>query len=174
MEILEIGDCGTSSQNNHCETIERVDSNHLTYDEFFRCYMAPNVPVILESIPNEWECYNNWFNTDRDNLNIDYLKEKIGNIDVPVANCSAVEYNAHRKETWKFFDYLDYWSNRTKGLSNEESIYYLKDWHLRQALPDYDFYKLPKYFGSDWLNEYLLETKKEDYRFVYIGPKDSW
>ena len=34
-------------------------------------------------------------------------------------------------------------------------------------------YKTPDYFKSDWLNEYCLGEAKSDYRFVYLGPKNS-
>ena len=46
--------------------------------------------------------------------------------------------------------------------------------------PDYNAYKTPEFFQSDWLNEFLDERGWEsgkqcdDYRFVYIGPKGSW
>jgi len=51
---------------------------------------------------------------------------------------------------------------------------YLKDWHLAAQMPGYNFYKVPKYFASDWLNEQLIDQKTDDYRFVYMGPKNSW
>ena len=35
------------------------------------------------------------------------------------------------------------------------------------------FYEWPEEFKSDWLNEYTIATGRQDYRFVYIGPKDS-
>ena len=50
---------------------------------------------------------------------------------------------------------------------------YLKDWNSQ-----YNAYTTPSYFCSDWLNEWWeLKTDSEyrnDYRFVYIGPKNSW
>lgn len=58
-------------------------------------------------------------------------------------------------------------------------IPYVKDWHLsRIALQRGSaFYKLPKYFAEDWLNDYFdgrNDEAKDDYRFVYLGPKGSW
>lgn len=35
-------------------------------------------------------------------------------------------------------------------------------------------YETPSYFAVDWLNEYWITKEKDDYRFVYIGPKGSW
>lgn len=42
--------------------------------------------------------------------------------------------------------------------------------------PDYDAYRTPIYFRSDWLNEYWDSQRDspDDYRFVYIGPNGSW
>ena len=38
---------------------------------------------------------------------------------------------------------------------------------------DESFYEWPEEFKSDWLNEFTIATGRQDYRFVYIGPKDS-
>ena len=38
---------------------------------------------------------------------------------------------------------------------------------------DESFYEWPEEFKSDWLNEFTIATDRQDYRFVYIGPKDS-
>jgi hypothetical protein len=45
-----------------------------------------------------------------------------------------------------------------------------------RAFPEYKAYETPKYFKSDWLNEYWdqCNDSSDDYRFVYIGPKGSW
>lgn len=58
---------------------------------------------------------------------------------------------------------------------------YFKDWHFTRDYPDEVVYTVPKYFSSDWLNEYLTskddlndDVTKDDYRFVYMGPKGSW
>jgi hypothetical protein len=52
----------------------------------------------------------------------------------------------------------------------------LKDWHFTQDFPEENIYRVPKYFASDWLNEYYSARTsiKDDYRFVYMGPKGSW
>ncbi|GFV76077.1 2-oxoglutarate and iron-dependent oxygenase JMJD4 [Trichonephila clavipes] len=39
--------------------------------------------------------------------------------------------------------------------------------------PSYEAYDRPKYFQSDWLNEFC-ETQNDDYKFVYMGPKGTW
>ena len=40
-------------------------------------------------------------------------------------------------------------------------------------------YRTPKFFASDWLNEFWDERNKsfdgnDDYKFVYVGPANSW
>lgn len=128
-------------------------------------------------------------------INYDYLRVQIGNCKVPVANCSREYFNSHMKLEMSFHEYLDYWQKKSQQVKDcnevanengsnlnsnfgeptvKEDNLYLKDWHLKAQMPDYDFYTVPKYFASDWLNEYLVENGKDDYRFVYMGPKDSW
>lgn len=45
--------------------------------------------------------------------------------------------------------------------------------------PSYDAYSVPDVFQSDWLNEVwdklsLGGEGRDDYRFVYMGPKGTW
>ncbi|XP_017067900.2 2-oxoglutarate and iron-dependent oxygenase JMJD4 homolog [Drosophila eugracilis] len=167
----------------------------LDYNDFFWRYMHKNFPVIITDVSNDWECQN-WtvlqesrdlnFNPSASSINFDYLKSKITNCPVPVADCNSSYFNSHTKLELNFYDYLDKWKN---GLENQlpsslevnsnvsprsRDNLYLKDWHLAAQMPDYNFYKVPKYFASDWLNEQLIDQKRDDYRFVYMGPKNSW
>ncbi|XP_063236248.1 2-oxoglutarate and iron-dependent oxygenase JMJD4 isoform X2 [Bacillus rossius redtenbacheri] len=50
------------------------------------------------------------------------------------------------------------------------------DWHFTKDYPEENVYRVPQYFASDWLNEYLCNRPdpSDDYRFVYMGPKGSW
>ncbi|KAL9923924.1 jumonji domain containing 4 [Glossina fuscipes fuscipes] len=177
----------------HCQhnSIERFDGKQLSYNDFFWHFMNTNWPVILTDVSNNWECRKNWLQyyqgTSNGNrytatINFNYLKQRIGNRSVPVANCNREYYNSHAKSEMKFYDFLNYWQQKCEREKVENSnvetnttdILYLKDWHLKAESPDYDFYEVPKHFASDWLNEYLLSNKTDDYRFVYMGPKDTW
>ncbi|XP_016945778.3 2-oxoglutarate and iron-dependent oxygenase JMJD4 homolog [Drosophila suzukii] len=167
----------------------------LNYNDFFWRYMHKNFPVIITDVSNEWECQK-WTvlqesrdlnsNTSASSINFDYLKTRIPNCPVPVADCNSSYFNSHTKLELNFHDYLDKWRS---GIENQSSAsqevnsnvdttsrdnLYLKDWHLAAQMPGYNFYKVPKYFASDWLNEQLIDQKKDDYRFVYMGPKNSW
>lgn len=157
--------------------INRISHKQLTYNDFFYTYMRQNWPVIITDISKHWDCQQNWIITTAGNvktLNLEYLKLKIPNVNVPVANCQKEYSNSHEKFEMKFYDFLEYWHNEKR--TDNSQIYYLKDWHLQKQIPEYEFYQNPIYFGSDWLNEYLLESAggEDDYKFVYMGPKGSW
>lgn len=122
-------------------------------------------------------------------INFSYLEKHInGEIRVPIANCRKEYYNSHEKNDLSFQEYLSYWRERinnsnlnaptgtvdNNGNCVEDKLLYLKDWHLKREMPNYKFYETPTYFASDWLNEYCTEKGIDDYRFVYMGPKDTW
>ncbi|XP_017860233.1 PREDICTED: jmjC domain-containing protein 4 homolog [Drosophila arizonae] len=176
--------------------IQRRHSTELSYNEFYWRYMHANWPVIITDVSNTWEC-RNWAHKDNDTdtanantrnhspINFDYLKSRIDDLAVPVADCNATYFNSHAKLELKFHDFLERWQrsmevDNSKLQATEPNCnvakdnLYLKDWHLAAQLPAYEFYQVPKYFASDWLNEQLIEQKRDDYRFVYMGPKDSW
>lgn len=129
----------------------------------------------------------------------------VGNITVPVANCDEKYYNVQKTSGTQLCDYLKYWQDYTsKSYSGLPCLYlkvcwhitewvyfhfyldiyfninllflFLKDWHFTQDFPEENMYRVPKYFASDWLNEYYSEKTgiKDDYRFVYMGPQGSW
>jgi hypothetical protein len=147
--------------------IEYFDSKKLPYSDFYNRFLIPNIPCVIVGISEKWEC-KNWIRNDQ--IDFDYIAKKLGHIKVPVTNCSISNYDCQEKSTIFFEDFVNYWRNRRQ----KDDLLYLKDWHLKNEVPAYDFYRVPEYFGSDWLNEYLLDTKKDDYRFVYIGVKGSW
>ncbi|KAL5286993.1 JMJD4 family protein [Megaselia abdita] len=147
----------------------RKSSKCFSYNDFFWDFMVPNELVIFSNVSNDWPCRRDWI--DGDKVNFNWLEDKFKSLTVPVADNSQAFYNSHLKLDMVFSDYIDYW--RTKE-DTRKQLLYLKDWHLKAALPEYNFYKVPKYFASDWLNEYLLDHKLDDYRFVYMGPKGSW
>lgn len=174
MPVLEIN--SVYSQRNECDynkvlKIERVSHTELSYDEFFCNYMLTNRPVIILGIATDWHCSRYWINSNK--VDFTYLKQKIPTTSVPVADCNRQYQNSHVKTDMDFYKFLDYWEVEIKSQRTAERLY-LKDWHLRNELPDYAFYQTPTYFGSDWLNEYLLANGKDDYRFVYMGPKGTW
>lgn len=175
MSVLEIN--SVHSKKNQYDydkvlEIERISHTELSYDEFFCNYMLTNRPVIIVGIATYWHCSHHWIDSSN-TVDFNYLKQKIPATRVPVADCSRQYQNSHIKEDMDFYNFLDYWEVETKT-QRTAKLLYLKDWHLRNELPAYPFYQTPIYFGSDWLNEYLLASGKDDYRFVYMGPKGTW
>lgn len=109
---------------------------------------------------------------------INQLSYSLGQTIVPVTNCGIKYHNAMSSKEMKFSEYLDYWLELIASghdYSNHECLY-LKDWHFVENFPDYESYKTPIYFESDWLNDFweYRRDKKDDYKFVYMGPKNSW
>lgn len=148
--------------------IPRVLSDDLTYNQFFDEFMSTNTPVIIKSIKIKTELSEKWFQGDE--LRLESMAEDIKNHDVPVANCSKQYFDSHEKSQMPFGDYVNYWNKSSEA---GDCDLYLKDFHLKQEL-GLDFYNIPFYFASDWLNEYLIDLNKDDYRFIYIGPKKTW
>lgn len=158
-------------------TIPRISSNTLSYDDFFENYMLANKPVIITEISDHWNCVKKWLKMNEKVIDFEYLKENLKDRSVPVANCSKQYFNSHEKSEISLHKYLDWWKDFIASghdSKDTDDLLYLKDWHLQQEEGDASFYEWPTYFQSDWLNEYLIAEKKQDYRFVYMGPKGSW
>ncbi|XP_026469517.1 jmjC domain-containing protein 4-like [Ctenocephalides felis] len=149
------------------ENVNYIHYDDLKYDTFFENYLIPNVPCIIKNATINWEASKHWIIND--NINFQYITEKYGNTIVPIANCSVQYYNAQKKIDMKLSEYLNYFSGHQEISEN----LYLKDWHFHKDIQE-NIYTVPLYFASDWLNEYCIDLNKEDYMFIYMGPKDSW
>lgn len=150
-----------------CDEIVRINADELTYNQFFHEFMFKNVPVIIKNVDLLTPASKEWFTDNK--LDIDQFEDVLKDLDVPVYNNSKQYFNSHEKTTMKFKDYADYWR-----LNDKKELLYLKDFHLKQQLPEIDFYNVPEFFASDWLNECLIDKASDDYRFVYIGVKGTW
>jgi hypothetical protein len=155
---------------NTCDDIPRIPARNLSYNEFFDKFMSKNQPVIITEFNDLLTSTSQpWLNSDS-SINIEELEEVLRDHKVPIANCSRQYFNSHEKSKMWFSDYANYWRNRDTNVD----LLYLKDFHLKHELPHVDFYNVPQYFASDWLNEYMLDNGSEDYRFVYIGVKGTY
>lgn len=158
--------------------IDKINCHDLSFELFYEKYMKQNQPLVIQSIPQKWKSTQTWIKLTEElntTLDFNYLKEKISNHKVPIANCTKKHLNAHEKFEMDFHDFLDYWeSAMITGTISDDKLWYLKDWHLKKLYPLYDFYEIPQYFGSDWLNEYCRRNEQDDYMFVYMGPKGTW
>lgn len=165
MEI-EIGEIKKNNNANNAN-IPTLDEN-VSYDFFFQNHMYPNIPCLIKNVTTGWESANKWTINDRPNF--DYLSNQYGNCQVTIYKCNEKYFNSQKTYQSTFKSYLDNWNK----LKTENQLHYLKDWHLKRERPQDNFYVVPKYFASDWLNEFLVNNQDDDYRFVYMGPKNTW
>lgn len=142
-------------------------SNSPKYEEFFCNYLMPNLPCLIKNVTTNWECSRKWVKDDK--INYDYIIDRYGEMEAPVADCDNITYNSHCKSDMQVSSYMEYLREPSKS-----KLYYLKDWHLRKLMPEDKFYEIPEVFASDWLNEYAEDKQEDDFMFVYIGPKNSW
>lgn len=149
-----------------------VDTS-LTYNQFFKNYILKNVPCKIENICASWECSKYWVEANKPNFS--YLESKYGQCKAIVYDCKKKYFNSQKCENTVFCEFLKYWRGYIDSNYNDDkSLLYLKDWHLKNCFPEDNFYEVPLYFASDWLNEYLCANNKDDYRFVYMGSKGTW
>lgn len=148
--------------------IPRISREDASFDQFFHEYMSKNLPVVIRNIEIKTATSKKWFDNDG-KFCLENLKATLEGHEVPVANCSKQYFDSHEKMKMTFGAFVDYWNG-----NRDEGLLYLKDFHLKQELPSYDFYDVPFYFASDWLNEFLIDMGRDDYRFIYIGPKGTW
>lgn len=144
-----------------------VDKSDLNYELFFREYMVKNLPCVVKNVSNSWECTGKW--SSHNSINYDRIENVYKDLIAPVADCNSISFNSQCKVDMTLGDYIKYLKK-----SDRDKLLYLKDWHLRRARPNDNFYEVPLFFASDWLNEYAEDKEEDDFMFVYIGPKDSW
>ena len=153
-------------------------SENLQYNEFFEQNLCENRPCILSSeCTKSWNSTRDWRNADN-TPNLNFFEELISKDEkVPISFCNKRYFNSQECKEEPIGSFFDYW--RKKSAVDKDDCRYLKDWHFyRDWNSQYNAYTTPSYFCSDWLNEWWeLRNGSEyrnDYRFVYIGPKNSW
>jgi len=153
----------------------------LTYQQFYNQYLVNNKPCILRGYLNHDNCpaSTDWVKDGKPNLDW-FLTNLPLDLKVPVSLCNHQYFNSQECVSETLLQYYEYWKSERKDSK------YLKDWHFltdnqKSGNSEYFCYSVPSYFCSDWLNEWLLNRKlnnstdaRLDYKFVYIGPKDSF
>ncbi|XP_045521234.1 2-oxoglutarate and iron-dependent oxygenase JMJD4 [Pieris brassicae] len=151
--------------------IRIINDGEMVYEDFYKNFMLNNSPCVIKNVCGNWKAYNEWVLNNE--INCKYFIQNYGDFEAPVADCEKIDYNAQCKFTMEVKEFMEYLKHK-----NKENLLYLKDWHLKAKLKQMnvrnDFYKVPEYFASDWLNEYAEDNGEDDFQFVYIGPKDSW
>ncbi|KAG0318973.1 JmjC domain-containing protein 4 [Dissophora globulifera] len=146
----------------------------LTYPQFLRQYLEPNLPVLLgPALTQHWKARQQWVcaETGKPNFNIlrQHLCPTTTSVQVPVADCQCRDFTDQRRSTMDLRAFLDEWE--ANSLANAPSRTYLKDLHFVQTFPEYGAYETPDIFRDDWMNEFWTRRSDmdDDYRFVYCG-----
>lgn len=156
---------------NKIEAIPLLNKTQLSYDDFFQNFMLQNKPCIIKNITEDWNSTKCWVTNNC--INFDHLRTQYSNFNVSIYNCLEKEFNSQKCYNSTLSNYLDYFQGIDDNAESYNRLDYLKNWHLKLNTND-DFYEVPFYFASDWLNEYCVNCLNDDYRFVYIGPKNTW
>lgn len=158
-----------------------------SYDHFLQNHLLPNRPALIgPALTQDWRARKEWVeptnahgaHTPAMQPRLEYLRQQFGEAKVTVADCQERDFNDQKRVDMKFKEFIDMFST---------GRYYLKDWHMVKAFPNYHAYKVPDIFAGkcllnamfnsdvlirvdDWMNEYWpTREDKDDYQFVYIG-----
>ena len=123
-------------------------------------HLLDNTPVLIKCDIHNWKLNELFYNGDQ-NFNTHMFCKEFGDkvISVHVNDGAQEEITIN-----EFITRVD----AGEGL-------YAKDWHFFQFANTEDMYKVPHVFMDDWLNVYWKRIKNnaDDYRFLYIGGKDT-
>jgi hypothetical protein len=133
------------------ENVDRVN---------FHDFLLRNEPVILEGIDSSlWPLGDYFLDPETRHFDPHYFLEVCGNEVIPIHwNGQVIEMEIH--------DFI-------KKIMSNESVY-AKDWHMFQYSSKI-LYHIPLPFLDDWLNWFwkCCRNNSDDYRFVYIGGKNT-
>jgi len=160
-------------------SIERLDRAP-TYTEFLNNHLFKNRPALIgKDLVESWPAFDLWGgDSDRDNINWDYLVNVYGTQTVPVTNCRAPSTESCTEEAI-IGEVIRRWLSAGDDAANKEQpLLYVKDWHLARwvscnpaAQP---FYTTPCLFADDWLNYHYCTFADDDFRFVYLGIQGTF
>ncbi|XP_012943249.1 2-oxoglutarate and iron-dependent oxygenase JMJD4 isoform X2 [Aplysia californica] len=159
---------------------EAIYFDHLpSYEQMFQKILLKNqLCIIGPFVTAAWPSRQLWVQKNG-TPNFEYIGKHFGDATAPVADCSGEEFCSHPKSEMKVQEFLTYWQDYAeKGYPANEKCLYLKDWHFTRDFPDSKVYTPPAFLCSDWINEFwdsaVEETAEDDYKFVYMGPRNSW
>ena len=150
--------------------INRENGNLLSYEAFARAYMEPNLPVVFQSgMVDDWKASKLWKNENGpSSINFQYLCEEFGKnqVEVHVQQSAGFASKKPCRIQMSVEEYI--WQYADMAVLDGER-YYLKDWKFVVQNPLYNAYACPKFFEDDWLND----SMKDSYKFVYCGPQGT-
>ncbi|MEW5317730.1 MAG: hypothetical protein WDW38_009007 [Sanguina aurantia] len=160
-------------------SVVRQQADSFTVKEFVHGFMAPNLPVAIQGVTEDWPCRLDWLHADG-SINIQAMESSLGDAAVCVTHTSeppdGKAEDCPDTSEMTFRQYAGWWRDHTGqrnkgGCSSAGSLatlvsdtppsvplspplLYMKDFHLNSACPHYKAYHTPPYFQDDWLNEY--------------------
>ncbi|CAH8460452.1 unnamed protein product [Schistosoma turkestanicum] len=149
-------------------------SEDINYTDFYFNYLMKNQPCIFDSwITKNWSACFSWCSSDGF-IDLKKLFEDFSDTKLCVSDCSVIEFNTHPVREVSVKEFMSYWTNKTQG--KDKRILYLKDWHYFKHSSENNWFTLPEYFSSDWLNEFwsLRNDLSDDFKFVYLGGDGTW
>ncbi len=190
----ELADAPVASATRIC-AIPTVHADDLTYDEFFRRYLIPNYPVVVQGVTSEWNAARDWVTGSGSPDVIAMARSLPRHACAPVVGVWADDATRTTSKQTSVRDYAKWWAERhgesapafdddsgRETLDLDGENLYLKDWHfMSEHGAEYIAYFCPVWFRDDWLHPCVAEETAKvedgdldrDHRFVYLGPAGS-
>lgn len=138
----------------------------------FASYLESNTPCIFprDALCDRWPARKDW-HVAHSRPAWDVLLQRYASDTVTVWEQPSGEQN-----DIPLHDALRLMTTTPETETPSSSIFYIKDWHLALFAERHHltpFYTVPAVFQDDWMNDYYLSVRDEDFRFVYAGQKGS-
>ena len=163
--------------------VRRVRACDLSLAAFERDFLRPNdcVAVVEGAVApppgapgaDEWAAAGLWRDPSSGGVAIGALMAHFATSPVCATECPAPgdpePVGGRRCRILPFSEYAAYWSRhveaRRHGTPLAEPLLYVQNWHLPSELPPRDgppFYRVPRWFRSDWLNSFLDSEREQE------------